>query len=596
MRLSMRQPSNRALLYALGVIGTGLVVGVLLWSAASRLPPGESSVAAADASEGAGGGHQADERSDAPRAPVLNAGQAIEDSRREGELLHIRLSDVDACQLAGMEVHTVPDSGPLEHAPVDHAGEASLAGMADAGWVVAWSASAGVRAVRVDRLMGDLELPPLGDSVVDGWIVAGADVDMESLHLELFADVSAFDELEAGLEAPLAAAGVEGHARRACTDADGAFRVDGLRSSWSGVVRIDERHCIVPDSVLGHMIEDGAGRPQGFRLDAPRRGLRLRVERAPCLRGKLVWSDGGDPVEDAHVRLNAPCCPPVNVVSDASGAFSALLAPGTRTSPEEWWSGAWRSSLDQLWIEIEHPEGARVSIVRAVSEFMPEGDLGTLVVPRGERVVLHVMDSSGGNLPDAIAVVERRSARADDQGLVKLPPCISGARISVGARGFAREVVEVDSGLLGSHQPHTVRLSPGTDLDMRVHDQRDRAPAGLTLSLNCDWEFVGRPIDWSAILLHDLLTGCANRGAQLLEDGDGARLELRSAGDGRFVLLGARGRSTINAIVRDPTGNVLLEQTVVAPSAGDPSVVELRLPFEVGILEGGVVRPDGSAA
>jgi hypothetical protein len=419
----------------------------------------------------------------------------------------------------------------------------------------------------------------------------------EGVTLELVASGQVLSEESAELEAILASSFGDLRIQKVCIGADGHFRASNLKDDWSGVLRIDDRHCFVPSPELGRWLTDEHGRSFALSLEQPRKDLRLLVERAPSLEGRLVWSDDGQPVEGAEVRLNVSCipqsgCPPVSPRSDASGAFRTVLPPRLGVAPEQWWGGEWRSSLDKVLIEVGAPDGSHVHFVRDLREILPEGNLGVLAVPRGGSMILRIVDGEGAAVRGAVCTLGRRAVRGDDQGMMTLTGCLPGDRLSIGARGFDRSVVEIEEETLRSSQPREVVLLPGTDLTIEVQDSLGRIPDGLLLSAVCDWDFAGRPIDWGALRLHDELTGSKCRGASLGED-DRTKLDLRPVDDGRFVLLGVRPHSLLAVVVRGPSSAPLLEAMVAAPQLGQTSVVRLNLPFTLGLVSGRVTGADG---
>lgn len=517
----------------------------------------------------------------------------------EAGALHVGLPEVDACAAVGTSVVLVVDGQVVEKVATDAPQGLTMLGTTSGGWIVAWSSTGGLRLAQRGSLVGEVELLPTGSSAVEGRLESSAGVALEDLELELVANGSPLITESSDLEAALTSSVGDLRTRKACVDAEGTFRVRNLLEAWSGVLRIDDRHCFVPSVDLGPWTIDEHGRPFAIGLDEPRTGLRLRVERAPCLEGRLVWSEDGQPVAGAEVRLNVTCipqsgCPPVTPMSDSNGAFRVVLPPRIGAAPEEWWGGEWRHSVDKVMVEVAAPEGARVHFIRDLREIMPDGDLGVLEVPRGERLSLRIVDSQGTAVRGAVGVLDRRAVRGDDEGLMTLTGCLPGGRISIGARGFDRGVLELDEQVLQARPPRDVVLLPGTDLSIEVRDSLGRAPEGLLLSAVCDWDFVGRPIDWSGIALHDELTGAKCRGAGLDDEGF-AKLDLRSVDDGRFVLLGARPQSSIAVIVRDPSNAPLLEGVVAAPQIGQGSVVRLNLTFSLGRVSGRVTGADGGA-
>src|SRR5262245_9990390 len=133
--------------------------------------------------------------------------------------------------------------------------------------------------------------------------------------------------------------------RKTRTEAGGAFEFLGLPDTWQGVLTPPTTHWLVPGG-------DGAWNPSSVLLAAPDANLRLSMTQLPCVGGRVVWDDSGDPIPSASVAATAifdgDIMPARSGPPRPDASFPPGLTPAYGSMQAMWCDARHRPSLKHL--------------------------------------------------------------------------------------------------------------------------------------------------------------------------------------------------------------------------------------------------------
>ncbi|MFN0241901.1 MAG: hypothetical protein ACKVWV_03335 [Planctomycetota bacterium] len=358
------------------------------------------------------------------------------------------------------------------------------------------------------------------------------------------------------------------------TDADGRFRVDGLRPTWTG--RIDVGHL--------HALEDESSR---IELDAPRSDLVLRVHTLPSLRGRIVTPSGRG-AAGAHVALSFQC---------DDGDEEAALACN-----DDGQFGIALPCVSVLAVRIAcrvAGVGQREIEVRDVSA---DGlDIGELVLHVERRISFTARDSTGEPIAGAVL-------GADDSPFIASEPSDERGRGAFGVRDGAEVALvcrapgyeDAHATIPRADERVDFELAPLPGVDVRVHSKHGPLPK-LVRVIVASWDAEPFVIDGARRAMPDeselsLASKRVPRTAAERADPSAPAVELAFTvpRDGTLRIPNLVPRSTVELCLVDIAGTRIATQRVEPPASPLRIRREFVLDAAPRTLELAFVRPDGT--
>ncbi|HEX6811867.1 MAG TPA: sigma-70 family RNA polymerase sigma factor [Planctomycetota bacterium] len=378
------------------------------------------------------------------------------------------------------------------------------------------------------------------------------------------------------------------------TDARGDFVFSGLASDWAGEIVVPRTHWLLPRP---DQCVDG----DRLLLTAPREGLRVETTQLPAVRGRVEWSDGGEPVAKAYVILQETEFAdgmPMSfrmVVADDRGRFVLPLAPDAPNERARWLVPQQRSEPVRVRVSAQSGTMAHRTLEQGGGPL----DLRTDVVLRLERPVVRrfrALDPDGHPLA-GVRAIEHTGGLGAPTGADGLGTSTNTNCLSVGAPG--RQLValplhgsgdrppdrsdELRRAVVGDpeHAPIDLVLPAGSTLLVRVRTGGGEPARAHAVALRSRVR-----VDRSAVAnLHRRFGGAAFAGVRdafLLEhDGTAKLSSLRPDEPGRLVVFDAFDRE-------------LGAQDVVTPPPGEDRAVDVTVAEPPRTLRGRVVDGNGA--
>lgn len=504
--------------------------------------------------------------------------------------LVVTVSSEAGLPLEGARVLLLPEEGRRPRVTTDAEGRATFEPVDAAGHVVAHAPSWRPAVLELEQLTGEQELILGAGARVSGrLLVDGAPPD-PPLEISLASNdrpqLSLPDELE-----DHAADRLNLHGRaKAETTPDGSFAFGGLSERWSG-------HLLVPWTTHW-FVEEPAGieLPPGDRnmllLSEPLEGLVLNAIRLPCVRGRVVWADTGEPAERIRFSLNAELSGDLRTASlgsstDEEGRFVMGIRPSSQAAAESWPPP--QEGIEHVVLSFHSPDGTKVERELDGSELGPEGNVGEIRMPRTRMLHLVVRDPDGDPIAGAFAqpvAPGARGSRTNRLGRCAVPLAPGADHIEVGAPGQRVVLLPIGGGGASEDEPMEVVLPDGNELELRFVGPEGRTFDGLEVQLWSEGALYAGSTHWSRETV----------GVGGVDDTEsGQELHEWLDEDGILHLSGFLDAVPLHLEVTDRFDQLLHEETFVGPSEGRSLVQTVTLPTAPILFEGRVVDRTGDA-
>ncbi|MCA8953973.1 MAG: sigma-70 family RNA polymerase sigma factor, partial [Planctomycetes bacterium] len=384
---------------------------------------------------------------------------------------------------------------------------------------------------------------------------------------------------------------------RARTDERGRIEFTGIPRDWRDQLRAPQTHWFVPGP--DQRVDAGVGFHL-LRFAAPQRDLVLHTTRLPCVTGRVVWDDTGEPIAEVFLTATAwlvdhSTSGMIAVHADGEGRFRVGITPESSSRELAWTEPDQRRPIARVEVAVDAPGGVGPTTIEVGGDVVRAGEI---VVRVRRAAVRHYEVRDAGNEPIAGALLSLDSATATDaRGRGTFAGELGEALVGAAGRWTCRAVPRAPAS--GSNEdPFVFELQPINRLELTFRHANGAPVEGLRGGLCADgWIFVSeRSQDEFDLRFGGDMVDCG-MGWRTLPDG--SRTDIRTTAmatlgpDGRLTLQSLTPGTTARAVVHDAMRREIAGTVVELPGAGESRSVEVVVPIEPGRVTGFLVDAEG---
>ena len=385
------------------------------------------------------------------------------------------------------------------------------------------------------------------------------------------------------------------HRLNACgvaCDRNGSFRFEGLREGWRGTLWL-------PGPL--RFADDGFGWSRG--VTAPQRRLDLRTTQLPNVRGRVVWSDSGEPVMWPSVMGHAEfgdgqSSPLTSVTGDRDGSFAIGFEGGSSLYRQQWLDAEQRPSFAAVTLWIEDDGSTAKTSIELDADRLASREEVVAWLDRAPVTHFHCVDADGRPIA---------GARVKARGISE--PTGSDGRGAFAGRPEDVELVGSPLHRIGpvdprvraagtSDDPLTFVLEPANTVRIRIEG---RVEPEQRIQMRCGvLPFAGhRPAGELDRLLASMEWDGGGWRGKRQPDGSQTPCDYYMSpsvsADGVVTLRSLEPGVRCDVAILDGLGRDRVKVTFTAPESGAVEMVSMRAPAELSPFDGRVVDAQGRA-